>query len=198
MSFKIRRNDNLLEKRLLVSYNISMPMDMKEQIARTTLELLKNGNLKKITVKDIVEACNITRQSFYYHFDGVPQLFDWIIRKRSDRLLSYSFSDDMEQGLRVFFISAVNALPYIRKGMQTNYRDEFERILSQAAYDLFDRMIEKNGYYSDYPLKDVAVIRRYHVQAVIGILREWSEKDTEDIDHIVHCVHLLLSGRMSV
>ena len=173
-----------------------MPIDMKEQIAQTALELLKSGNAKKITVKDIVEACSITRQSFYYHFDGVPQLFDWIIRKESEKLLSYSATDDIEQGLRVFFISSINAIPYIRMGMQSNYRDEFERIISQAAYDLFDRLNEKNGYYSDYSIKDVAVIRRYHVQAIIGILREWSEKDTEDIDHIVHCIYLLLSGQV--
>lgn len=105
-----------------------MPVDIKGQIAKKAIELIREGKTKKLTVKDIVEACNITRQTFYYHFDDVPQLFEWIIRKEKDRLLSYS-TDDVEEGIRLFFVSAINVLPYMHRTMQTNYRDEFEHIL---------------------------------------------------------------------
>ena len=168
---------------------------MKEQIARNALELLRDGNVKKLTVKDIVEKCNITRQTFYYHFDDVPQPFEWIIRKESDRLLSFS-SDDVEEGIRLFFASASNALPYIRRCMQTNYRDEFERMLTQATYELFDKVNEKKGYYSNCSVKELAIIKRYHAQAILGLLREWSESDSDNISYIVHIVYLLLSGQI--
>ena len=171
---------------------------MKEQIARTALELLEERKTRKLTVKDIVDACNITRQTFYYHFDDIPELFEWIIRKETDRLLSYSSGDDIEGGIRIFLISAVNALPYIRSVMQTNYRDEFEDILSQSIYDLFDRINEKKGYYSDHPVKELAVIRRYHCQALLGILRSWSDSDTDNLDYIVHIIYLLISGQISI
>ena len=44
-----------------------MPADMKQIIAEATRALLTECRLKKLTVKDIVERCNITRQTFYYH-----------------------------------------------------------------------------------------------------------------------------------
>ena len=45
-----------------VQYTHDMAIDMKEKIAKAALELLKNDSKRKLTVKDIVEECNITRQ----------------------------------------------------------------------------------------------------------------------------------------
>ena len=54
-------------------------MDNKRLIADTYLELLKKKNIDKITIKDIVDGCGITRQSFYYHFCDVFDLIEWIM-----------------------------------------------------------------------------------------------------------------------
>ena len=45
-------------------------MDMKEVIASAARKLILEKKVKKLTVKDIVEECQITRQAFYYHFEG--------------------------------------------------------------------------------------------------------------------------------
>ena len=47
-------------------------MDMKEIIAEAARKLILEKKVKKLTVKDIVEECQITRQAFYYHFEGIP------------------------------------------------------------------------------------------------------------------------------
>ena len=52
-----------------------MPTDMKETIAEAAKRLLMEKHVKKLTVKDIVEECQITRQAFYYHFEDIPDLF---------------------------------------------------------------------------------------------------------------------------
>lgn len=44
-----------------------MAVDMKETIAEAARKLLMEKKVKKLTVKDIVETCEITRQAFYYH-----------------------------------------------------------------------------------------------------------------------------------
>ena len=36
-----------------------MPVDIKGQIVKKAIELIREGKTKKLTVKDIVEACNI-------------------------------------------------------------------------------------------------------------------------------------------
>lgn len=56
-----------------------MPVDMKEMMAEAVRKLLMDKKVKKLTVKDIVEECQITRQSFYYHFEDIPALLQWNI-----------------------------------------------------------------------------------------------------------------------
>ena len=53
-----------------------MPVDMKEVIAQAAMKLLIEKHAKKLTVKDIVEECHITRQTFYYHFADIPEKAD--------------------------------------------------------------------------------------------------------------------------
>ena len=54
-----------------------MAIDMKRVIAEAAMTLLVDKKVKKLTVKDIVEECHITRQSFYYHFEDIPNLLQW-------------------------------------------------------------------------------------------------------------------------
>lgn len=45
-----------------------MAVDMKQMISNTMAGLLEHKSVDKITVKELVEACGISRQAFYYHF----------------------------------------------------------------------------------------------------------------------------------
>ena len=69
-------------------------MDMKEVIASAARKLILEKKVKKLTVKDIVEECQITRQAFYYHFEGIPDLIQWSIGKGVDRLLEETRQQD--------------------------------------------------------------------------------------------------------
>ena len=44
----------------------------KDAIVAAFGELLTERPLSKITVKDIVDRCEISRNTFYYHFEGIP------------------------------------------------------------------------------------------------------------------------------
>ena len=74
-----------------------MPSDMKARIAREFAELARTKSIDKITVKDIVEACHITRQTFYYHFQD---LID-VTRQSFFEGIKYA-----KEGYRLFDISA--------------------------------------------------------------------------------------------
>ena len=75
-----------------------MPVDMKETIAEAARTLLMEKRKKKLTVKDIVDECSITRQAFYYHFEDIPELFRWIIERDTEKLLKSSQAlEDPEQ-----------------------------------------------------------------------------------------------------
>ncbi len=50
--------------------NLSNPSETKLQMAQALKRLIKDRPFSKITVQDIVSACNINRNTFYYHFEN--------------------------------------------------------------------------------------------------------------------------------
>ena len=56
----------------------------KEIIAKTFTELLDEKPMSKITVKDIVERCGVNRNTFYYHFKDIPDVVEFILKKKWD------------------------------------------------------------------------------------------------------------------
>ena len=175
-----------------------MPTDMKETIAEAAKRLLMEKHVKKLTVKDIVEECQITRQAFYYHFEDIPDLFRWVLEKISRQFIrKVQESRDDEEMLKYFFLMSINAAPYVRKGLQGSYREELEQLLRQDIRRLFERTIEEKQLYQQYSHSEVKLFLRYHSQAVMGILKEWTEEDTRNLDQIVHNIYLLIQGKIS-
>ena len=60
----------------------------KKAIAYTFKDLLKEKAFNKITINDIAEKCDINRQTFYYHFQDIRDLVEWICIEDIDELLS--------------------------------------------------------------------------------------------------------------
>lgn len=147
-----------------------MASEIEEEIAQAAKDLLVNKHVKRLTVKDIVEACQITRQTFYYHFEDIPALFRWMFERDSARtLLEVRSLHGGEEQLRYLFVMGLNALPYVKKGMSGNYRDELESYLSQYIQRLFGQICDEEGLYQDCTRFEVKLILRYHSQAILGL-----------------------------
>jgi len=172
--------------------------DMKETIAQAAKTILLERNVKKLTVKNIVEECQITRQAFYYHFEDIPALFRWILERDTQRtLLEARALGNGEARLRCLFIMAINALPYMKKGMESNYREELELLLAQYLQRLFEQVCDAEGLYQTCTRFEVKLILRYHSQAILGLLRNWTEEDTKNLDQIVHIAYRLMTEGIS-
>ncbi len=50
-------------------------------------ELLKKKPLDQLRVRELTELCGLRRQSFYYHFKDVFELFAWSVRRERELLL---------------------------------------------------------------------------------------------------------------
>lgn len=175
-----------------------MAADMKQTIAQAAKTLLMEKNVKKLTVKDIVEECQITRQAFYYHFEDIPDLFRWMLERDTERtMLEAQSLKSGEQRLRYLFTMAINALPYMKKGMESNYRDELEKFLTRYIQRLFERVCDEEGLYQDCTRFEVKLILRYHSQAILGLLWGWTDADTKNLDQIVHVVYRLMTEGIS-
>ena len=62
-----------------------MPLDVKSAVADALMEMITRRGADKITVKDLVEACGISRQTFYYHFRDITDVVEWAARRAGER-----------------------------------------------------------------------------------------------------------------
>lgn len=58
-----------------------MPISMKENICDALVRLLDTKDINRITVTDLVQACAISRPSFYYHFRDLDDVVRYAIRR---------------------------------------------------------------------------------------------------------------------
>ena len=67
-----------------------MTGQLKDRIAAAFLTLMKQKNVDKISVKDLAEHCQISRQTFYYHYQDILEVVEWIFHCRMEDLLAKS------------------------------------------------------------------------------------------------------------
>lgn len=60
----------------------------KERLENAFWELLANREYAKITVTDVVHEADVNRNSFYYHFSGLPELADSAILHEVEKIPS--------------------------------------------------------------------------------------------------------------
>ena len=59
----------------------------KKIISDVFWELLEEKPYSKITVQNIVERCQISRNSFYYHFQDIPALVEYSIQEWTEQVI---------------------------------------------------------------------------------------------------------------
>ena len=50
----------------------------KNSLEQSLKNLLKTKPLNRITINDLVEDCGISRMTFYYHFQDIYEVMEWI------------------------------------------------------------------------------------------------------------------------
>lgn len=76
-----------------------------------------------------------------------------------------------EAALKYLFVFAINAIPEVRKGIESNYGKELEQTLMQGTYELFESIVEEENLYRNYSRQELKLILRYHSHAIFGIFQ---------------------------
>ena len=84
-------------------------MPVKEIFARSLKKLSAKKSVEKITVKDIVNDCRLTKTTFYNHFRDKYDLAAWIYSTSAEKIMNkinsenYSWKDSLTDGMNYFF-----------------------------------------------------------------------------------------------
>ncbi|MDP4121334.1 MAG: TetR/AcrR family transcriptional regulator C-terminal domain-containing protein, partial [Bacillota bacterium] len=118
----------------------------KKALAESLKKLLKEKPLDKITVVDIVEDCEVNRQTFYYHFQDIYDLIDWIFLTEATQALDGKKTyDTWQQGFLSVFEYVLDNHALISNVYHSLSRDQLERYLYDVTYDLLIGVVEEKA-----------------------------------------------------
>lgn len=153
----------------------------KEIIARTFTELLEEKSMAKITVKDIVERCGVNRNTFYYHFRDIPDVVEFILKKKWDEILE---APQEKTSILECMEEMASLVRDNRKLMLNVYksvkRDTFLVYMNEIATYIITEYFEKNLDKFVLNRDEISILIKYYKCLFIGILMEWLNNALED------------------
>ncbi|MBQ8151654.1 MAG: TetR/AcrR family transcriptional regulator C-terminal domain-containing protein [Firmicutes bacterium] len=150
----------------------------KKEIAAATQELLREKPLHKITVKEITQKCDLTRNSFYYHFDDIYDVVNYIFEDEVEGIVAkYVDNEDWEAG----FLSGINYLYENRDMIYHIYRTVQHENIDTYLGNIMDSVVYELINHLDVPedlseesKKITALVYR---SAFAGVIQQWIHDD---------------------
>jgi len=168
----------------------------KEAIMGAFSALLKEKPYNKITVKDIVERCGITRNAFYYHFQDIPTLLEERVTQEVERIIALHYKAD--QPLECL-MPLIQCCEEHRDGILHIYRymdkDFLLLSLNRITVHLMEEFFETLTQGRNVDREDVDVLILYYKSAFLGIMLDWVESGMKyDLESRVRRLSELAEG----
>lgn len=146
----------------------------KKILADAMVNILQTKSLDKITVKDIVENCGFTRQTFYNHFSDIYELVEWTAQQEIDKTLE-NFSDynNWQKGLYRIMVMIKNNGTMLKNIYQSCNRSIVENYLYKVINSYVSSVVEKQSQGMKVDQKDKDFISHFYSLAFLAMIFEW-------------------------
>lgn len=177
-----------------------------KQYAKTAIitsfkELLSRQSMDKITVKKICELCCVNRQTFYYYFKDIMDIFKFIIFDELSREVAQNRTLDTWMG---GFLATMNYLKGNSKMIlhiyNSSYWPEANSYFSYLSNMLLTDVVEECVGRMDVILqdKDKIFIVNFYRHVFKGLIIDWvSEGMEEDPQIILKKLLIMITGSIS-
>lgn len=141
----------------------------KKAILDSFVRLLERTPFDKITVKKIVDDCEINRNTFYYYFNDIYDLLDeWLI---TETKAIFSKNDDStNKSITCFKVMSLTNMRVMYNLYNSETRDRLELYLDKIiGYSMRDYVSNKaDGI--DVSSEDIDLIADFSKNAVVGMI----------------------------
>lgn len=153
-----------------------------EEVLVAALELvLQKKPIDKVTVKDIVSECDLTRQTFYNHFTDIYALVEWAAVQATKRALNNAADyDNWQQGFYDVMIIIRDNKVIIDNTYKSIYRDLMEKHIYQIIYSYIIAVVEKQAIGMSVDQKHKDFIAHFYSLAFIAVIFEWLKDGMKD------------------
>lgn len=181
----------------------------KLMLAESLRNLMRKKPLDKIKIHEIVDACGVNRQTFYYHFQDIYALVEWmyqhdaveLIERNNKAILQGELGtrDDWDSIIEALFkyieehrneiLSVINsrAMVYFSNFVYEGLKSSIRRIV-----DLQSKNLDVDEYYKNF-------ISNFYAIALGGMVQSWLETSGTarmSSQELIHMLNLTVTGNI--
>ena len=146
----------------------------KDAIKKAFLQLLEEKSLSKITVKDIADACGVNRNTFYYHFDSIPELVEEIVSDISKELIrDNAAAKSLEECIEIASKIALDNKRVLLNIYNSANRNVYELYLMRACHQVVEQYIQTVFGDKDIDSYDREILIRFYKCQCFGQVIDW-------------------------
>ena len=178
-----------------------MSVNTRTQIVAATLLLAESKPLNRITVRDIVDACGITRNTFYYYFHDIFDVFDSIVEEELDRVENASL-EELDSVIFGIITRMVQYKKVWKNLLKTVGQEKLTDYVSKRLHRIFMRYLKIMT--DDCPIEeqDMQIISIFFEEALMGVLIHWLKSDIpstpEDMAAVAERISVLFKGNLDL
>lgn len=170
----------------------------KYLLANGIKELMQTTPLAKISIKDISDFCNISRNTFYYHFKDKFDLVNWIFYTEiTPKISEISDLENWHHGLISLCLYMKENKKFYINALNTEGQNSFSDCLMDFYQTLITNIL--TTYSQDINLSDmdIHIISRFYSHSLIGIILDWA-KDGMNTDptYAIDIINNLINGNI--
>ena len=146
---------------------------MKYKLANAMKELLVHTPVDKITVKQIVDQCNVTRPTFYRHFQDKYDLINWyfdVLAQMSFKQMGISLT--LREGLLKKFEFIKGEGQFFAAAFSIESQNCLMEYDYQCIYQFYCDIIHKQGV--DKIPEELEFLLRMYCRGSIAMTVEWA------------------------
>lgn len=153
----------------------------KKAIRYSMLKLLQEKEIDKVSVKDICELCEITRNTFYYYYSDIYQVLEELLKTETDNVIMEkqkyeSFYEEFLQRYRLIleYRQAVYHLYNSRN------RDMILKYFCDVTESFVKKYVMKEAEGTKLKEDDINFVTYFYSNSIIGTTLRWMHDGMHD------------------
>lgn len=143
-------------------------------LADSLRTLMKKKPFDKIKIREIVEECGLNRQTFYYHFQDVFALVEWMYRYDGMQIVNANYENrDIIAVARVMADYIETNREELNSIIESKAENYFFDFLTVGVGKCFDLIINEKSSGMKLSTEYKKFMSRYYTNAIIGVTRDW-------------------------
>lgn len=146
----------------------------KRMLSMSLKKLLSKTTLDNITIQDITDDAEVSRKTFYYHFQDIYDLLDWTLQEDARHLVADKINlDNWEESIAALFVYMQENRLLVLNAFHSLERDTLENEVFKLLSPLLHRIFSAQEGFDRLSESDQDFIVSVYGLGITGLFLRW-------------------------